>query len=120
MTAERADEVQALVTTGRAASKMGPNEQAVGDAALALSRSWRGDHAEATRLARDAVRLTPDATQSPDDAVKATYTLARVLHAAGETEEARLVAIEASAIAAGKGLRPWQRLADDLAASCSG
>jgi class 3 adenylate cyclase len=118
LTDDRADEAIELVRFGRAS----PEEQeamltAVGDEALALVDSWRGDHSEAVRLAEAAVDVATRPGASPDHAAYALVVLARVLAAAGRTPDARETAARAADVAATKGLRVWQRMAQDVLAT---
>lgn len=115
LTRERADEVAELVRVGRGApDEHDPIRTSVGDRALALVASWRGDHPEAVRLAEAAVELAERPGASPDYAADALVDLARVLMAAGRTRDAQEAAARATDVAAQKGLTTWTRMSSDL------
>ncbi len=117
MTDARADEVEELVRIGRDAGEHGLDMPVPwADQALALALSWQGRHADAVRLAEASANSTATESASPDDAALALLTLAIVRRAAGDTDGARVAADRSAALSASKGLRPWQRKAEAIAA----
>jgi tetratricopeptide (TPR) repeat protein len=81
--------------------------QAIGRSAQALVVSSRGEHAEAERLAREAVRMYADAgSEAPQFIGDAWMDLAEVLRSAGRRAEAAEAAREALVLFERKGDRP--------------
>jgi tetratricopeptide (TPR) repeat protein len=85
----RHDEAEPLAHLGRElANERDTSSQALWRLALALVHSARGEHAEATRLAREGVAVL-DQTDALNEQGDAFVDLAEVLSAAGHDEEAR-------------------------------
>ena len=115
LTSERADEVAELVRVGRASpDEQEPISTAIGNQALALLASWRGDDDEAVRLAQSAVEVATKPGASPDHAAHALLVLAQVMTSASRAAEAREAANRAIEVAATKGLRASERMAREL------
>ena len=117
----RFDEADEFATIGRTT---GADDdlatQGFARSAQALARSARGDHAEARRLAREAVDLYAGA-QSPWFLGNILMTLAEVSHAAGRREDAIEAARAALAAYERKGHQPGaasaRALIDEVSAS---
>ena len=113
----RFDEAERLADQGRdLADDDDPVTQSLWRRVAALVRAHRGDHAEAERLAREAVVFIQK-TDSPGQQGDALYDLAEVLQAAGRRDDAEATFREALACYERKGIIPLARRTHERLAS---